>query len=258
MLSQEQIARYKEDGVLFMPGLFTPREIATLQAEKDRIFALDLPNHLRAQTGEFLGTTVMNRVSPLYTRLLSDERLLGMAEQLLGPELYVHQYKIILKQPFGKLTLPWHQDYGPWAHHDGMPEPRALSISIYLDEVNEFNGPILYIPGSHRHGLIDYEVLPVPGTTPIPSVPNETVKRMVEERGIFLPKGPIGSMTVFDSCTVHASGSNPSPYPRHLIYLSYTPVNNHITRFTRPDHFAAREFVPLKSAPRSYLVDPPH
>jgi ectoine hydroxylase len=29
-----------------------------------------------------------------------------------------------------------------------MPDARAMNIAIFLDEVNEFNGPLMFIPGS--------------------------------------------------------------------------------------------------------------
>lgn len=253
-LTDEQLTDYQRDGLVFFPGLFDAAEIAALKAEQARIFTLDLASHLRAASGEFLGTTAMDRVSPLYARLLRDRRLLGIAEQLLGPQLYCHQYKVILKEPFGKLNLPWHQDYGPWYHHDGMPAPLAVSIGIFLDEVTEFNGPITYIPGSHRPGLIEYELLEVPGTTPIPSLPDATVTRLAAATGLVAPHGPPGSVTIFDCCLAHASGPNLSPYQRHLIYLSYTPVSNAIQRPTRPTHFASQDFTPLSAAPPSALL----
>lgn len=253
-LDKEQLERYEKDGLWFFPALFESREVTALKAEQERILTLGLDSHLKAESGEFLGTTAMDRVSDLYQRLLCDERLLGHAEQLLGAPLYCHQYKIILKHPLGKLSLPWHQDYGPWLHHDGMPEPRALSIGIYLDEVTEFNGPIVYIPGSHTGGLIDFEILEVPGTTPIPSLPGRSVAALAARYGIVAPKGPAGSAVIFDCCTAHASGPNLSPWPRHLIYLSYNRLDNAIRRPTRPDHFASREFIPLDAAPAADLL----
>lgn len=253
-LTPEQLEHYSIDGYLFLRDVFDANEIDALKAEQAAIFAHDLESHLRAQSGEFLGTTAMHETSALYARLLQDERLLDIAEQILGPSLYCHQYKIILKQPFGKLSLPWHQDYAPWLHHDGMPAPRALSIGIYLDEMNEFNGPITFIPGSHAGGLIDYELIDVPGTTPIPSLPDETVSRLAAQNGLVAPKGPAGSMVVFDSCVAHASGQNLSPYPRDLVYLSYNPVDNAIQQPTRPSHFASRDFSPLRRAPQHRLI----
>ena len=218
LLTAAQLQRYQADGLLFLPALFAADEVAALKAEQDRLFGLDLATHLRAAS-RIPRHTVMDRVSPLYARLLTDERLLGLAEQLLGAGLYCHQYKIILKQPFGQLALPWHQDYGPWRHHDGMPAPLALSIGVYLDEVTEFNGPIVYIPGSHRDGLLDYEVREVPGTTPIPSLSPATVTRLVAAGGLVAPKGPAGSAVIFDCCTARCiRGRSLVPTTRNLIY----------------------------------------
>ena len=38
---------------------------------------------------------------------------------------------------------------------DGMPEPRAMNIAVFLDDVTAANGPLLFIPGSHKTGVID-------------------------------------------------------------------------------------------------------
>jgi ectoine hydroxylase len=246
-LTDGQVREYEENGFLAFPGLFDEGEVAALRDEMKRIFALERDEHLRAASGEFLGTTVMDRCSALYTRLLRDPRMFGIGRQLLGSaDIYCHQYKIIIKEPLGKLSLPWHQDYGPWEHHDGMPTPRALSIGLYLDEVMEFNGPITLIPKSHRDGLIPYEVVPVPGTTPIPSLPTETVGQYAERGGIVTPKGPAGTCLIFDSCTAHASAPNISPWERNLIYVSYNRCDNAITKRTRPSHFSNDDFTPLK------------
>lgn len=245
MLTTAQVDDYRALGFAVFPALFTGAEVAALHTEADRIFTLDRVEHLHAASGEFLGTTAMDRCSQLYQRLLRDPRLLTIAEQLLGARVYCHQYKIIVKQALGQLSLPWHQDYGPWAHHDGMPTSAALSLGIYLDEVTEFNGPITFIPRTHHAGLIPYEVIPVPGTTPIPSLPAAMVKHYAAQYGIIAPKGPPGTCVIFDSCLAHASSPNLTPWPRNLIYLSYNRIDNAIQKPTRPTHFANQEFAAL-------------
>ncbi len=254
MLSKTEIEDYRARGFVVFPALFTTDEIAALHAEADRIFGLERVEHLRAASGEFLGTTAMERCSDLYHRLLREPRLLSIAAQLLGSEVYCHQYKIIVKQALGQLSLPWHQDYGPWAHHDGMPTSAALSLGIYLDEVTEFNGPITFIPRSHHDGLLPYEVIPVPGTTPIPSLPAATVKRYAAQHGIVAPKGPPGTCVIFDSCLAHASSPNLAPWPRNLIYLSYNRLDNAIQKPTRATHFANQDFTPLHANRAGALI----
>ncbi|MGC2200012.1 MAG: phytanoyl-CoA dioxygenase family protein [Stellaceae bacterium] len=48
----------------------------------------------------------------------------------------------------------WHQDYGTWVRGDGMPEPRAMNIAVFMDEVMPINGPLRLIPSSHKHGTL--------------------------------------------------------------------------------------------------------
>ena len=67
----------------------------------------------------------------------------------------MHQFKINGKMAFDGDVWQWHQDYGTWKNDDQMPEARAMNVAIFLDEVNEFNGPLMFIPGSHKLGVLD-------------------------------------------------------------------------------------------------------
>ena len=80
-------------------------------------------------------------------------RLIEPVEQVFGEKLYMHQYKINAKAAFEGDVWQWHQDYGTWARDDGMPEPRAMNIAVFMDEVMPINGPLMLIPRSHKHGV---------------------------------------------------------------------------------------------------------
>ena len=69
----------------------------------------------------------------------------------------MHQFKINGKMAFDGDVWQWHQDFGTWKNDDEMPEPRAMNVAIFLDDVNEFNGPLMFIPGSHKLGVLDAE-----------------------------------------------------------------------------------------------------
>ena len=62
----------------------------------------------------------------------------------------MHQFKINGKMAFEGDVWQWHQDYGTWKNDDLMPTERAMNVAIFLDDVNEFNGPLMFIPGSHK------------------------------------------------------------------------------------------------------------
>jgi ectoine hydroxylase len=44
--------------------------------------------------------------------------------QILGEDVYMHQFKINGKQAFDGDVWQWHQDYGTWQADDDMPAPR--------------------------------------------------------------------------------------------------------------------------------------
>ena len=75
-------------------------------------------------------------------------------EQIFGEKVYMHQYKINAKAAFTGDVWQWHQDYGTWARDDGMPEPRAMNIAIFLDEVMPINGPLMLVPRSQHAGVL--------------------------------------------------------------------------------------------------------
>jgi ectoine hydroxylase len=92
-------------------------------------------------------------------------------------------------------------------------------------------------------------------------VDNELITTLVERAGgksggIVSPKGPAGSMILFHSCLVHASGSNLSPFNRVAVYLSLCAVSNHIRRHKRPEYIAHRDFSPIECLPDDCLVKP--
>ncbi len=129
-----------------------------------------------------------------------------------------------------------------------------MNVSVFLDEVNEFNGPLMFIPGSHKKGVVDAKHDITTTSYPLWTIDNDTIRKLVERGGIVAPKGPAGTMLMFHSCLVHASGSNLSPWNRVSVYLSLCAVSNHIRRFKRPEYIAHRDFTPIRTLPDDCLL----
>jgi len=170
--------------------------------------------------------------------------------------VYMHQFKINGKMAFDGDVWQWHQDYGTWMNDDLMPEARAMNVAIFLDEVNEFNGPLMFIPGSHRQGAIAASHDTSTTSYPLWTIDKDTITQLVAHGGIVAPKGPPGSMILFHGCLVHASTSNLSPWNRVSVYLSLCAVSNHIRRFKRPEYIAHRDFTPIATLPDDCLLKP--
>jgi ectoine hydroxylase len=256
-LSDAQIADFDRDGYLFIPDLFSQAEVDRLTADVPRIFSLDRQEILRADTGEARLALVMHRYSEPFARLLHHPRIIEPAHQLLGGPVYLHQYKLNCKDPFGKLDFPWHQDFASWHANDGMPEPKAMNFAVFLDDVTEFNGPLCFIPGSHRHGRLDGPSGDLEGAKSIlHTLDRDTVARLVAEHGIVAPKGRRGSAVFFHGCMAHASGPNLSPWTRFIVYVTCNRIENHILKPTRPEWYAGQDFTPLEALADDCLLQP--
>src|SRR5690606_23146867 len=126
-----------------------------------------------------------------------------------------------------------------------------LSASLMLTDNNEFNGPLMLIPGSHRH------FVPCVGETPPENWKNslkaqsigvpdrDVLRKLADNAGIRAPKGPAGSLLLFDCNILHASNENISPWPRSNLFFVYNSVENRLVEpfaapSRRPDYLGAR------------------
>jgi len=254
-LSTQQVERFDRDGYLFFPSLFTPDEIRRLTDEVPRLFAQHRPENVREKGRDAVRTNFAAHLYSLpFARLARHPRMVEPVMQIFGESVYMHQFKINGKMAFDGDLWQWHQDYGTWQRDDDMPEPRAMNVAIFLDEVNEFNAPLMFIPGSHTLGVIGAVHDLSTTSYPLWTIDNDTIARLVGRGGIVAPKGPPGSMILFHSCLVHASTANLSPWNRVSVYLSLCAVSNHIRRFKRPEYIAHRDFTPLQCLPDDCLL----
>ncbi|MFZ5557301.1 MAG: phytanoyl-CoA dioxygenase family protein [Pseudomonadota bacterium] len=256
-LRTEQLEEFHRTGYLFFPSLFTPQEIKVLTDEVPRLYAMDRIENVREKDSNAVRTNFAAHLySEPFARLARHPRMVEPVEQIFNEKLYMHQFKINGKAAFNGDVWQWHQDYGTWLNDDLMPEPRAMNVAIFLDEVNEFNGPLMFIPGSHKLGVLEAGHDTSTTSYPLWTINNDNIRTLVQKGGIAAPKGPAGSMLLFHSCLVHASTSNLSPWDRVSVYLSLCAVSNHIRRFKRPEYIAHRDFRPIECLPDDCLLTP--
>jgi ectoine hydroxylase len=278
-LTPAQHEAFDRDGYLFFPGLFSPAEVATLTDAVPALYARREACNVREKGSDAVRTNFAAHLySEPFARLARHPRMVEPVADLLGEALYMHQFKINGKMAFEGDVWQWHQDYGTWRADDLMPTERAMNVAIFLDDVNSFNGPLMFIPGSHKRGVIDAKHDLTTTSYPLWTVDNALIAALVERAGgpggydadgrhvpggIVSPQGPAGSMILFHSCLVHASSSNLSPWNRVSVYLSLCAVSNHIRRFKRPEYIAHRDFTPIECLPddclssKRYAVDLP-
>lgn len=262
-LSDDRLTAFDRDGYLFFERFFEDREIAAFQDESARLFAKAANDTSETvirepDSKEVRSIFAVHRDNALFARLAADPRLVAMAEQVLGGPVYIHQSRINFKKGYRAKEFYWHSDFETWHVEDGMPRMRAFSVSIALSENTPNNGPLMVIPGSHKHYVTCV------GETPdnhykqslrrqdygVPD--DESLARLVEQGGIFAAAGPAGSVTMFDCNAMHGSNGNITPLPRSNVFLVYNSVANALVepfggQKPRPDFIASRDFAPLPS-----------
>lgn len=245
-LTSKQLEDFDREGYLFLPDVFSPAEAALLRGEAARVYGLDREEVWRESSGAPRSAFAAQTYSEPFRRLGLHPRLVEPVMQLLDGPVYLHQYKVNAKAAFDGEVWQWHQDYGTWSRDDLMPEPRAMNIALFLDAVTEFNGPLMFIPGSHKRGVLEAGHDTATTSYPLWTLDHATVRALAERGGLVAPKGPAGSVLMFHCNLVHASPGNVSPYDRSIVYVSLCEVGNHIRRFKRPEWIAHRDFTPIE------------
>ena len=264
-LSDKDLLFYEDNGYISFDQLLSQADIdacvqelhalRSSQAVKKAEEAIIEPG-----SGELRSIFAVHRSSEVLRQLCQHPKLVSIARQLLGSEVYIHQSRINYKGGFRGKEFYWHSDFETWHVEDGVPAMRMVSCSISLTANTPHNGPLMIIPGSHQR------YLSCVGETPenhykdslrrqevgVPD--DESLSRLVEDFGIVAPTGPAGSVTFFECNIMHGSNSNITPLPRSNIFVVYNSVENApVEPFCglppRPNFIAEREdFTPLPFA----------
>ncbi|MGD8810851.1 MAG: ectoine hydroxylase [Gammaproteobacteria bacterium] len=260
-LDADRIAFFERKGYLAFEAFFPPEEVAAFTRELDAIWAAasesDDDTIVREPDNDVVRSVfAIHERNAVFRDLLRDRRLVAMAEQILGSQVYIHQSRINYKSGFRGKEFYWHSDFETWHTEDGMPRMRALSISIALSDNYALNGPLMLVPGSHKRYVT------CTGATPddhykeslrrqaVGTPDDDSLRQLVDEGGIDAPTGPAGSIVLFDCNTMHGSGSNITPLPRSNIFAVYNSIENALrppfagTR-PRPDFIANRIVDPI-------------
>src|SRR5882672_5275702 len=187
-LTPTQLEQFDREGYLFFPRLFSAEEIKVLTDEVPRLYAQHRPENVREKGSDAVRTNFAAHLySAPFARLARHPRMIEPVVQFFGEPVYMHQFKINGKMAFDGDVWQWHQDFGTWFNDDQMPQARAMNVAIFLDEVNEFNGPLMFIPGSHRLGVLDAGHDTTTTSYPLWTIDHETITKLVASGGLDDP-----------------------------------------------------------------------
>lgn len=269
-LDAAQRASYEKNGFLLMPELFSQDEVSYLfdamQTMREDFTHADRKEVIAEPgSGEVRSIFNVHRLNDIFANLVRDPRVLNVAREILGSEVYIHQSRINYKPGFTGKEFYWHSDFETWHSEDGMPAMRALSCSILLTDNSECNGPLMLIPGSHHHYV-----------SCMGETPDENYKKSLKKQEVGVPDpillryladmggitscaGKAGSVVFFDCNTMHGSNGNITPYPRSNVFFVYNSIANQLDApkgglAPRPEFVAAREGI-AELKPEALQID---
>lgn len=229
-LTASQVRRFESQGFLVLRDVFSDEEVARMRGGFERLEEMarevgEAGMHRGSQfvvDAEASGGVRIHRVVwcgaavPVLSEFGRDARLVDLATRIIGCEM-VEQLinQAHFKFPGDQVAFAWHQDskhrrYGTELWTDVTGRGSFLETATAIDPMTPDNGPLQFIPGSHRDGHIE----PDPDTGELP----EDAFDAAEAVTVTLEPG---SVVIFGPYVIHGSPPNRGDGPRRLFLNGY-------------------------------------
>jgi len=223
---------YKENGYLLLKRFFDPREIDRIRSEAKEIFISQMCRHGILGTEEISEREFEQGMFELFEadlqaftncgkhaqhlislhRLSLDNRIVATLRELglefpsisTRPVMYFNSPRLAKKEVYWRLSV--HQD---WRSIQGSLD--SIVIWVPLVNIDRALGALEAIPGSHRRGLLDAELIDGYGHIAEPVDTAALVPIEVEK----------GDALFFSTFLVHQSGTNVTDWIRWSCHFRY-------------------------------------
>lgn len=211
--------KFLEDGFTYLETLINKDEVQQLRILYDGLLSdKKRTEGLRSDLSGATGGTVEKITQVMRPSLIESKlskmnvykQALNYAKQLLGDDMALDFDMLINKAPHTNTETPWHQDAAYWIK---MPDKRAVSCWIALDDVYEANGCMWFIPKKNSTEILKHYAMPNKGalycetdTTEAQSIPLNS-----------------GGCTFHDGFTLHFSKGNNTNSQRRALILNFRP-----------------------------------
>jgi len=254
-LNENQLKEIDEKGYLILPDCFSNEEVNNLRKAMTTVFNEKTEANIIEKSSGVVRTAMgLHLRSKIFDDLTRHPKFFEPACQIRGRNLYIQQTKINVKAAFTGEVWQWHYDFATHSGEDGVPKPLALNLHVFLDDVTEFNGPLFFIPKSHKYGSAPSKLDTVTTNYPLWVVDQQNVKTIVKENGIVSAHGKAGTVVIFVDNLVHGSAQNMSPMDRAIFSVILNPCDNTQTKFARPEYKHGRDFKPIKASSYKSLL----
>ena len=209
VIDKTQHEHYREKGWVVVEGVYRAAEVDKVAELAMQISDAQVES---GETGDFDaasdGTNVMPRkldnpfgLEPRFRPFVLDARLSDLIQEFVGEPPLLFGDQIFMKPPRVGSEKPFHQDN---FYFQLEPADKVITAWIALDDVDEENGCLRYIDGSHLGPLLPHETQPDMPTHLIP--PAELIDLSRES---LAPVGK-GGVVFHHGKTLHTSKPNRS------------------------------------------------
>lgn len=222
-LRPDQVAAFERDGFVAGIDVFDAREcervrhavqdvIDRIDAYEPRLYEVERAWRDRRDevVCHFLGGW---RVQQALRDAVFSPAMVVPSAQLLGvAELRFWHDQVFAKPPGHPGGVPWHQDYSYWTR---TAPACHITVNVMLDDADEENGCLCFVPGSHRWGLLPA----MPFDAPLDAVV-ERLPAAARFEPVAVPLRA-GQATIHHSHTLHGSRGNRSTRWRRAAVFNY-------------------------------------
>jgi hypothetical protein len=196
---------FEEDGYLLVRNVLSPEEMDDIQAQwskmRDRLRSGDVVDGIRRDNFYIHG-----RLEGPMGSVYRHSHVVDLAKALLGEDLAIYMNRLNVKDTAFSDSIHLHQDV---PYFNGGPN--KINFFLAFQDTNVNNGAMLYVPGSHKLGLLDRNTIDISAHPELP---------------VIVPSLRAGDMVIAHGFLWHASVPNSQHVDRTLLQMIFQPASD--------------------------------
>ncbi|WP_274361991.1 phytanoyl-CoA dioxygenase family protein [Paenibacillus thermotolerans] len=221
VLSRDKIEFYRENGFVQVDNVITKDEVEELRSYLFEVMNGGAARSVQTDREEGAYYKVLNQRVNTWrdhggiAKFVLSRRFADLGKQLTGAEgIRLFHDHALYKMPGDSKPTPWHQDWPYWP----MNETGAFSMWLALDDVDETNGCMMFVPKSQK----------IKNLKGISLVTPEDIfalegAREADRNTAAIVRMKAGSCTFHDGLTFHYAHANRTDRPRRALAVIYMP-----------------------------------
>ncbi|MCJ8331930.1 MAG: phytanoyl-CoA dioxygenase family protein [Lentisphaeria bacterium] len=207
-ISHEQIADYNHNGFISGLAIFSETEA------RDHLDFFDTLMQENNQNGNdgYAINGYQTACKDLWD-ICTNSRILDTVEDIIGPDIICWGTHFFCKMPYDTKHVPWHQDASYWP----LTPSNTVTAWLAIDDVDEENSAMCFIPGTHRLGHLDWK------TSNEDAVLSREITQIDSYGKPFSNNLKAGQISLHADMLAHGSSPNTSARRRCGLTIRYAP-----------------------------------